>query len=235
MPALRILLRPTFLASVLAHGGLVAVGLFAVATPGRTSPASITTFISEEWSGSVDVEEVPVAPVEPRDVAPLRAEPGPAEAPVAEDGPSELETPPPSPMALDTDFGRVPVGLRTSRPVPEAPVPTAPVAAVAPVAPPQVAQRAGAGPTVGANPIGNQKPPYPPQALVRGWQGVARVLVTVRADGTVGDVRLASSSGYRLLDDTAVRAAWSWRYEPRLVDGVPAPDLLEQPVEFRIR
>jgi protein TonB len=234
MPALRLLLRPTVLVSVLAHAGLVAAGFCAVATPGRSSSASITSFISEEYSGSVDVEEVPLAPEEPRAVEPLRAEPGLADAPVAEDGPSELETLATTPLALDTEFGRVPVGLRT-RPVPEAPVPPAPVAAVAPVAPPQVAQRAGSGPTVGAERIGNRKPPYPPQALARGWQGEARVLVTVRADGTVGDVRLATSSGYRLLDDTAIRAAWSWRYKPRLVDGVPAPDLLEQPVEFRIR
>jgi protein TonB len=235
MPALRFLLRPTVLVSVLAHGGLVAAGLCAVGARGGTTPASITGFVSEEWSGAQDVVEVPPAPEVPREVAPVRVEPRPEDAPLTDDAPSELETPSASPVSIDTDFGRVPVGLRTSRPAPAAPVPAPPLASVAPPAPEAIAQRAGAGPTRGASPIGNHKPAYPTEALARGWQGIARLRVAVRDDGTVGDVRLVASSGFRLLDDAAVRAAWSWRFEPRVVDGAPAPDLLSVPVEFRIR
>lgn len=228
----RLLLRPAVLASVLAHGGLVAAGLLALGEPPVTRPATITGFVSEAGSGPVDSDATPPVPQVARDVEAVAAEPRPAEAIVEEELPPDLPWAAAPPTATRTGFDRVPVGLRTraeTAPSPSAAPPSAPVAV------PQVAQRAGGGPTRGAVRVGNHKPPYPPEALARGWQGVARVVVDVREDGRVGGVRLAESSGYGLLDDAAVTAAWGWRYEPRLVDGVPAPDLLKVPVVFRIR
>jgi protein TonB len=233
MPSFRrLLLRPAVLASVLAHGGLVAAGLWGASAADATRPATVTGFVSEDWAGAIDADVPPPEPEMPREVEAVAVEPRPAETPVADDVPIELPPLEQAPAAATLGVGGVPVGLRT-RAVPD-PTPVAAVVAAA-VARPEVTQRVGGGPTRDAVRLGNRKPPYPPQALAQGWQGVARLVVEVRADGTVGAVRLAESSGHSVLDEAAVAAAWSWTYAPRLVDGVPAPDLLQVPVDFRIR
>ena len=46
---------------------------------------------------------------------------------------------------------------------------------------------------------------YPAQATAQGIYGNLRLLVSLRPDGTVSDVRILSSSGHRLLDESAIR------------------------------
>ena len=46
---------------------------------------------------------------------------------------------------------------------------------------------------------------YPEQASVQGIYGNLRLLVSLRSDGSVSDVRILSSSGHRLLDESAIR------------------------------
>ena len=72
--------------------------------------------------------------------------------------------------------------------------------------------------------------PYPPEAIERGLQGEALVLLFLDAAGNVIAARLESSSGHVLLDDAAVRAARSLRSLP---DSAPREALL--PVRFRLR
>lgn len=48
---------------------------------------------------------------------------------------------------------------------------------------------------------------YPPQAVAQGLQGEVRLLLRLDRDGRLLEVRIASSSGYPLLDDAAVAAA----------------------------
>ena len=45
---------------------------------------------------------------------------------------------------------------------------------------------------------------YPYYALVHGWEGTVRLKVHISADGDIKDVIVASSSGHRFLDETAV-------------------------------
>lgn len=72
--------------------------------------------------------------------------------------------------------------------------------------------------------------PYPPEAIERGLQGEALVLLFLDQSGNAIAARLESSSGHALLDDAAVRAARSLRSLP---DGAPREALL--PVRFRLR
>ena len=51
--------------------------------------------------------------------------------------------------------------------------------------------------------IGNLN--YPAQASAQGIYGNLRLLVSLRADGTVANVRVLSSSGHRILDESAIR------------------------------
>ena len=72
--------------------------------------------------------------------------------------------------------------------------------------------------------------PYPPEAIERGLQGEALVLLFLDASGNAIAARLEASSGHALLDDAAVRAARTLRSLP---DSAPREVLF--PVRFRLR
>jgi protein TonB len=72
--------------------------------------------------------------------------------------------------------------------------------------------------------------PYPPEAIERGLQGEALVLLFLDASGNAIAARLESSSGHALLDDAAVRAVRTLRSLP---DSAPREALV--PVRFRLR
>jgi protein TonB len=71
---------------------------------------------------------------------------------------------------------------------------------------------------------------YPPEAIARGLQGEALVLLFLDASGNAIAARLEASSGYALLDDAAVHAARTLRALP---SSAPREALL--PVRFRLR
>lgn len=50
---------------------------------------------------------------------------------------------------------------------------------------------------------------YPPQAIALGLQGDVHLLLTLAADGSIDDVAIAASSGYDLLDNAAIKAAYA--------------------------
>ena len=72
--------------------------------------------------------------------------------------------------------------------------------------------------------------PYPPEAIERGLQGEALVLLFLDPAGNAIAARLESSSGHALLDDAALRAARSLRALP-----ASAPREVLLPVRFRLR
>ena len=71
----------------------------------------------------------------------------------------------------------------------------------------------------------NCRDDYPFFARVFGREGTTELSFLVLADGTVGDVRVAKSSGYDGLDDAAVECVARWHYRPALKDNalVAAP------------
>jgi protein TonB len=86
-----------------------------------------------------------------------------------------------------------------------------------------------ARPEYGVNP----KPPYPLIARRLGAQGVVMLRVQVREDGSVALVELARSSGFAVLDDSAVRTVRdSWRFIPAQLDGTPVASWVEVPIRF---
>ena len=72
--------------------------------------------------------------------------------------------------------------------------------------------------------------PYPPEAIERGLQGEALVLLFLDAAGNAIAARIESSSGHALLDEAAVRAARTLRALP---DSAPREALV--PVRFRLK
>jgi protein TonB len=72
--------------------------------------------------------------------------------------------------------------------------------------------------------------PYPPEAIERGLQGEALVLLFLDQSGNAIAARLESSSGHAVLDEAAVRAVRTLRSLPA---GAPREALV--PVRFRLR
>lgn len=81
---------------------------------------------------------------------------------------------------------------------------------------------------------GNSAPAYPPLARKRGQQGTVLVRCLINKDGQATETVLKESSGFRLLDEAALKAVKTWKFHPAMKNGKPAPDYLVVPVEFRL-
>ncbi|TAL78358.1 MAG: energy transducer TonB [Burkholderiaceae bacterium] len=75
-------------------------------------------------------------------------------------------------------------------------------------------------------------PEYPRQAQRRGEKGRVVVRVLISPQGTVASVKLRVSSGYGMLDESALRAARLARFKPYTVNGVAYPALADIPFDF---
>ena len=77
-------------------------------------------------------------------------------------------------------------------------------------------------------------PTYPSRARRAGHEGTCTVEVEIRADGTVGQVKLHQSSGYRSLDRAAIAAAKRGRYNAAMANGRAIDAWLIVPFEFNL-
>ena len=82
--------------------------------------------------------------------------------------------------------------------------------------------------------IQNTPPSYPEIARRNGWEGRVLVRVEVSAEGRPLSTAIAKSSGYGVLDQSALRAVKSWRFQPRTVAGIPTAGSVEVPVNFAL-
>lgn len=80
-----------------------------------------------------------------------------------------------------------------------------------------------------------QDPQYPEFARRRDYQGTALLRVRVLEDGRVAAVQIKESSGYQILDGTAAKAVWTWRFTPALADGRPVASWVLVPITFRLQ
>jgi TonB family protein len=76
---------------------------------------------------------------------------------------------------------------------------------------------------------GNRKPRYPWMARLRRQQGTVTLLAYVKKDGSIDRIAVLRSSGFALLDESALDAFKSYKYRPG-VEG-----WLEQPFTFNIK
>lgn len=157
----------------------------------------------------------------------------------------EVRPAPPAPAVVEPVVEKVvepePVITRVEEPVPvveppkveAAPPKPVPVKKTVTSAPPQPAAPA----LVEARPVAhmNRPPAYPEMARRNGWQGLCMVRVTVGADGKVGGVSLAKSSGFGILDQAALAAVKRWKFSPRQTRGVASASTVEVPVNFSLR
>ncbi|MFT6557584.1 energy transducer TonB [Sneathiella sp.] len=76
---------------------------------------------------------------------------------------------------------------------------------------------------------------YPKRALDLGQQGTVKLHVHITPDGTPTELKIARSSGYRLLDKAALAAVQKWEFVPRKQGATTVASWVSVPVDFVIR
>ncbi len=80
----------------------------------------------------------------------------------------------------------------------------------------------------------NSPPRYPAAARQRGYEGLVLVSAEVKPDGRVGNLSLKKSSGYPILDDSAMAAVRKWLFRPGQRMGVAVSMWVDVPVRFAL-
>ena len=78
----------------------------------------------------------------------------------------------------------------------------------------------------------NSPPAYPEIARVRGYEGIVLVFAEILPDGRVGNMKIRKSSGYAILDQSAIEAVKPWKFEPAKRSGNPFTVWVELPIKF---
>lgn len=81
----------------------------------------------------------------------------------------------------------------------------------------------GFNPDRDAQPLVRIPPRYPERALSRGIEGWVLVQFNVTPDGEVVQAEIIDGEPPGMFDRAAIRAVQNWKYQPKIVDGQPAP------------
>lgn len=167
-------------------------------------------------------------PVEPPPPEPEKPKPKPKKKPKPkpEPKPEPLPEAPPSERAITQE--ETPPEEDTAPPPPPPPV-TSPTAEEndslgAPVTPPRE----------DAHQLNNPRPAYPALSRRLREQGTVLLEILILPDGTVGEVKIKESSGFKRLDDTAMKAVKQWKYTPARRGQEPIAYWYLQPLEFSL-
>ncbi len=81
----------------------------------------------------------------------------------------------------------------------------------------------------------NMPPVYPEIARVRGYEGIVLVSAEILPTGRVEQAKIRKSSGYSILDQSALNAVKAWRFEPAKKSGRPFTMWVEVPIKFVLK
>jgi TonB family protein len=81
----------------------------------------------------------------------------------------------------------------------------------------------------------NPKPIYPLEAREKGYEGEVVLKVEVLINGRVGQIEIKKSSGYELLDHSALTTVKQWRFIPAKKDDIAIPLWVNIPVKFQLQ
>ena len=88
-----------------------------------------------------------------------------------------------------------------------------------------------------ARPLYRRNPPprYPRIARKRKYQGVVILEVFVNREGSVGDVKVYKSSGYTILDKSALKTVRKWEFEPGMHGDKNMGMWVRVPVRYQLK
>jgi TonB family protein len=81
----------------------------------------------------------------------------------------------------------------------------------------------------------NPKPTYPEEAREKGHQGEVVLRVEVLINGQVGQIEIKKSSGYELLDHSALATVKQWRFIPAKKGEASIPLWVNIPIKFQLQ
>ena len=219
----------SFIAALFLHA-LVIIGL------GRemARPAALTTESTRVDVNFIDLPSEPTLPP----ANPVPPQPAAIPEPPAPQPTPEMPTPEPAPLEQLLPTPDTARGLQLPQPSPRRDKrkhPSSRHSAPGPSAALPGSHGGASGPLNSrASYRSNPRPEYPEEARRQRQKGVVLVNVEVGADGHASEVRLAQSSGYRLLDQAALEAVRRWTFDPALVAGIPVSSQVEVPVRFSL-
>lgn len=80
--------------------------------------------------------------------------------------------------------------------------------------------------------LNNPKPPYPPYSYKARQEGQVILSVEVLASGEAGQVSVFSSSGFELLDESALTTVKKWHFVAAKKEGQVIPQTIRVPITF---
>jgi len=81
----------------------------------------------------------------------------------------------------------------------------------------------------------NPAPVYPTRAQNQGWQGKVLLRVVVSVEGLSETVTVDESSGYDILDESALIAVKQWQFTPAMQGDTPLASTVLVPIIFTLR
>jgi len=81
-------------------------------------------------------------------------------------------------------------------------------------------------------PMKTERPLYPRMAREQGWQGKVVLRAHITAEGTVKNAAVQESSGFPVLDESAVQAVKTWSFEPAKNGEFPVASTVALPIRF---
>ncbi|MCB1657767.1 MAG: energy transducer TonB [Pseudomonadales bacterium] len=85
-----------------------------------------------------------------------------------------------------------------------------------------------------ASGLNNPSPQYPNMSRRLAEQGKVLLEVLILANGTVGDIKIKQSSGYKRLDDAALQAVKQWQFLPAKRGNQAIDYWYVQPISFSL-
>lgn len=81
-------------------------------------------------------------------------------------------------------------------------------------------------------PLKTERPLYPRMAREQGWHGKVVLRTHISTDGTVTSATVQESSGYSLLDESAVQSVKGWSFEPAKNGEFAVASTVDLPIRF---
>ncbi len=83
--------------------------------------------------------------------------------------------------------------------------------------------------------VENPKPIYPREARKKGYEGEVILRVEVLTNGRVGEIEIRRSSGYEILDRSAIETIKRWRFTPAQKGEERVPFRVNIPIKFQLQ
>ncbi|WP_049629068.1 energy transducer TonB [Cellvibrio sp. pealriver] len=189
-----------------AHAGILAA---VVLWPSPPKPVEIVQPTIQGMLIAAEPEPTPPEPLPPPPPPEKKPEPKPKPKPPPKAPPSEraVKAPEPEPQPQVQQ----PAETKPAEPAPPAPV---------------------VPPSADADQLSNPAPAYPSLSRRLREEGIVLLDILIMADGTVSEIKLKRSSGFKRLDDAAIKAVSHWRFQPATQGGIAIDFWYEQPIEF---